>query len=101
MAEKPGENLMEFKKLVFTEEDKIQMKKLREKLSSIEMDDEELSKVYASAGCGGICKNSCSYYCEPGCERTCADSCSTRCSDFMAGAADCFLCSIMRIIWVP
>jgi len=82
MAEKPGGTLMKFKKLVFTEEDKIEMKYLREKLASIEMDDEKLSEVYAAGGCGGVCQFTCSYYCEPTCEKECADSCRNTCIDY-------------------
>ena len=79
---------MKTKKLGFSEEDKIEMKKLREKLASIEMDDEDLSKIYVG-GCGAFCQITCSYYCESGCERTCSTSCTGTCTYRFLIGGDC------------
>jgi len=98
-SEKFGGKFMKLKKLRFSDEDKIELQKLREKLAAIEMNDEELSGVYAAGGCGGFCQITCSFYCEPGCERSCSASCFRTCSDIVAEiGGGCIICNLLKII---
>jgi hypothetical protein len=78
---------MEYKKLFFSEEDKAEIKRLREELKNIVVDQEVLSQAIAGnqgvVGCGPTCGEhctvTCSFYCEPKCESNCAVTCHFLC----------------------
>ena len=74
------------KKLLFSEEDKKEIQRLRKKFSSIEIKSAVLNKI--RGGCGDQCKVTCAFWCEPGCEGQCAESCRGTCADYIA-----FLCA--------
>ena len=79
---------MKQKKLLFTEEDKMEIKKLRKELEDRIVNSTELSEIYAGTvpdgGCGEQCMITCSHYCEPGCVINCSNTCVGNCEDFMA-----------------
>ena len=76
------------KKLFFSEEDKMEIKKLRKELEDRIVNSAELSEIYAGTlpegGCGEQCMITCSHYCIPGCEISCDKYCTGSCQDFMA-----------------
>jgi hypothetical protein len=77
------------KKLLFSEEDRMEMKRLRKELEKRIVNSHELAEIYAGAeggggGCGAQCMITCAHYCEDGCEKSCSNSCYVSCSDFMA-----------------
>lgn len=47
----------------------LRLRKIRESLAGVHLDDEEMSKV--TGGCGGICYVSCSFHCEVTCSGSC------------------------------
>jgi hypothetical protein len=87
---------MEYKKLFFSEEDKAEIKRLREELKNIVVDQEVLSQAIAGnqgvvgcgPTCGAQCTVTCAYYCEEQCDRTCLFSCTFSCDRTCQG--DCF-----------
>jgi hypothetical protein len=80
--------IMRPKKLFFTEEDKMEIKRLRKELEDRIVNSAELSEIYAGTlpegGCGEQCMITCAHYCEPGCEIQCVHLCTGRCTDIMA-----------------
>ena len=79
---------MKTKKLLFSEEDKMEIKRLRKELEKRIVNSPELSKIYAgfttaTGGCGEQCMITCSHYCEPGCEIQCVKYCTGNCKDIM------------------
>lgn len=48
---------------------RLRLKKIRESLAGVTLDDEEMSKI--TGGCGGICYYTCSFYCEITCKGSC------------------------------
>jgi len=66
------------KKLVFTEKDRLEIKRLREELNRMTLDSDRLSPVYAG-GCGEQCMVTCAHYCMTYCQESCIANCSVRC----------------------
>ena len=97
---------MAFKHLKFSDEDKIEMRKLKAELEEIIIDSGEMSSTLAG-GCGAVCEVTCSYYCEPTCGQSCDTTCNTSCdttcrgacSDFFMGGGECTLCGWVRVLF--
>ncbi len=78
---------MEYKKLFFTDEDKAEIRRLREELKNIVVDQEVLSETIAGSqgvvgcgpACGAQCEVTCAHYCQAYCEGECKYSCSMEC----------------------
>jgi hypothetical protein len=83
---------MEFKKLIFTEEDKSEISRWRRELSKLVLESGEMEKIIVG-GCGGVCYITCSNYCVPTCEPECSDTCKNFCSAFFSGSGGCLFCS--------
>jgi len=66
------------KKLVFTEADRREIKRLKEELNRIVLDSGSLSPIYAG-GCGEQCMVTCAHYCEFSCEIKCKKVCDNTC----------------------
>jgi hypothetical protein len=67
------------KNVFFTDEDRAEIKRLREKLKHIEVSKPELAETYAGA-CGEQCMVTCAHYCESNCNLSCATSCRESCT---------------------
>jgi hypothetical protein len=75
------------KKLLFSEEDKKEIQKLRKELSGFEIDSAALSELYGAAeggGCGAQCMITCAFWCVPACANSCYASCGGKCWNRLA-----------------
>jgi len=88
---------MKFKKLRFSEKDKIEIEKFRKELENIVIDPGDMADIHASEGCGAACQITCSYHCEPTCGIGCdIVSCKKLCSEYALYQPDCPGCGYLQ-----
>ena len=81
------------KKLLFTEEDIMEIEKFRKLFSDVEIDENELDSAYAGA-CGAQCMVTCANYCDDQCESTCSESCSGACETTCTHSCEGYPCGL-------
>jgi len=70
---------MDKKKLLLSDDEKMELSGFRKKLEGIQISSDDASKIYAGGGCGGICKITCSWWCENNCQQSCMGTCYDTC----------------------